>query len=107
MRYAVVRIGNLDLDCHSWLAGVTSDKELARQLTDKANLSHSFKHEYKVFQIPDEDFISDELKEQVVLGEASAQRQADAYIARRIEIRENAQRRKAKKAAKDVQNTQE
>ena len=106
MRYAIVCIGNLDIDVGSWLAGVSSDKSHACQLTDKANLSWSHQRNFDVFAIPDEDFIDERLTAHVELGEDAATRRAAAKLADRIAWREAAQkkaeaatRRKAKKAA--------
>ena len=97
MRYAVVCIGNLDVDCGSWLAGVTSDRSLARQLADNANLLHTHLRKYSVFQIPEEDFIDERLKDHAESGEKAARQREDAATAYRIEQAEAAAQKKARK----------
>ena len=109
MRYAIVCIGNLDIDAGSWLAGVSSEKSHAYQLADKANLSWSHQHHFDVFEIPDDDFIDDRLNEHVKFGEDAETRRAEDRIADRIAQREAARKkaemaalRKAKKAAAEI-----
>lgn len=104
MRYAIVRIGDLDQGCDSWLAGVTSDASAARRWADDANLTFSTTSEYRVFVIPDEDFVCDSLKTDAVDGVAAQiARDADRVERRkaaRVKAAEAAVKKAARKAAK-------
>ena len=100
MRYAIVCIGNIDIDCHSWLAGVTSDRSLANELANKANLSYSHERTFNVFAIPDEDFVGETLKKHVEAGERHAEWDAANRLKQRDAAREKAAAAALKKAKK-------
>jgi hypothetical protein len=52
---------------------------------------------YGVFQIPDEDFIDEQLKDHAKSGEEAARQREDAATAYRIEQAEAAAQKKARK----------
>jgi hypothetical protein len=88
MRYAIVCIGNNDIDCHTWLAGVTSDETIAHELVRKANLEFSHERTFEVFAIPDDDFVGDTLKIYVEAGERAAAWDAAYKLRQRDAARE-------------------